>query len=68
MSGCVELDNYDEDGKHMNPWLVVLLVFAGVFVLLYLMAMLKRPASRYESEINKGSGHPCNWRSGTEVP
>ena len=34
----------------MNPWLVLLLVFFGVFVLLYFVAMIKRPGSRYEDK------------------
>ena len=31
----------------MNPWLVVLLIIVGLFVLMYVVAMIKRPGSRY---------------------
>lgn len=34
----------------MNPWLVVLLVFVGLFVLMYIVAMIKRPSSRYKDK------------------
>ena len=34
----------------MNPWLVVLLVFVGLFVLMYVVAMIKRPGSRYKDK------------------
>ena len=34
----------------MNPWLVVLLVFVGLFVLLYVVAMSKRSGSRYKNQ------------------
>ena len=34
----------------MNPWLVVLLVFVGLFVLMYCVAMIKRPGSRYKDK------------------
>ena len=48
--GYVELDNYDEDGKHMNPWLVVLLIIVGLFLAMYVIAMIKRPGSRYQDK------------------
>lgn len=32
----------------MNPWLVVLLVLVGLFLLMYVVAMIKRPSSRYK--------------------
>ena len=31
----------------MNPWLVVLLVIVGLFFVMYIVAMVKRPGSRY---------------------
>ena len=34
----------------MNPWLVVLLVLVGLFVLMYCVAMIKRPGSRYKNQ------------------
>ena len=34
----------------MNPWLVVLLVLAGLFLVLYVVAMIKRPGSRYKDK------------------
>lgn len=34
----------------MNPWLVVLLVLVGLFILLYVVAMIKRPGSRYKDK------------------
>ena len=34
----------------MNPWLVVVLVFVGLFVVLYIGAMIKRPGSRYKDK------------------
>ncbi|MDO5325874.1 MAG: sugar transferase [Clostridia bacterium] len=34
----------------MNPWLVVLLVFAGLFLVLCVVAMIKRPGSRYKDK------------------
>ena len=50
VSGCVELDYYDEDGKYMNPWLVVLLIIVGLFLAMYVIAMIKRPESRYQDK------------------
>ena len=32
----------------MNPWLVVLLIIVGLFVLMYVVAIIKRPGSRYK--------------------
>ena len=37
----------------MNPWLVVLLVLVGLFVALYIVAMIKRPGSRYKDKPDK---------------
>lgn len=34
----------------MNPWLVVLLVLAGLFLVLYVIALFKRPGSRYKDK------------------
>ena len=34
----------------MNPWLAVVLFFVGVFLLLYIVAMIKRPGSRYKDK------------------
>lgn len=34
----------------MNPWLVVLLILVGLFVLMYVVAMVKRPRSRYKND------------------
>ena len=34
----------------MNPWLVVLLGFVGLFILLYVVAMIKRSSSRYKGK------------------
>lgn len=31
----------------MNPWLVALLILAGLFIVMYVVALIKRPASRY---------------------
>lgn len=42
--------NY-EDGKNMNPWLVVLLILVGLFLVMYIVAMIKRPGSRYKGNI-----------------
>lgn len=36
--------------KNMNPWLVVLLVLAGLFLFMYVVAMIKRPSSRYKDK------------------
>lgn len=43
-----ELDIYDEDGEKMNPWLVILLILVGLFLVMYIVAMVKRPGSRYQ--------------------
>lgn len=34
----------------MNPWLVALLVIVGIFLVLYVIALLKRPESRYAND------------------
>ena len=34
----------------MNPWLVVLLVLVGLFLVMYIVAMIKRPSSRYRDK------------------
>lgn len=34
----------------MNPWLVVLLILVGLFLLMYIVAMIKRPGSRYKDK------------------
>lgn len=34
----------------MNPWLVVLLVLSGLFLLMYAVSMIKRSGSRYKNE------------------
>lgn len=34
----------------MNPWLVVLLIIAGLFLVMYVVAMVKRPGSRYKDK------------------
>ncbi len=32
----------------MNPWLLVILVLLGLFLIMYIVALIKRPDSRYE--------------------
>lgn len=34
----------------MNPWLVVLFVIIGLFLVMYIVAMIKRPGSRYHDK------------------
>ena len=34
----------------MNPWLVVLLALVGLFLVMYIVAMIKRPGSRYQDK------------------
>lgn len=34
----------------MNPWLVVLLILVGLFVLMYVVALIKRPGSTYKND------------------
>ena len=34
----------------MNPWLVVLLVIVGLFLAMYVVALIKRPGSRYKDK------------------
>lgn len=34
----------------MNPWLVVLFVLVGLFLVMYVVAMIKRPSSRYKDK------------------
>lgn len=34
----------------MNPWLVVLLIIVGLFLFMYVVAMIKRPGSRYKDK------------------
>ena len=34
----------------MNPWLVVLLIIVGLFLVMYVVAMIKRPGSRYKDK------------------
>lgn len=34
----------------MNPWLVVLLVLIVLFLVMYIVAMIKRPGSRYKND------------------
>ena len=34
----------------MNPWLVVLIVIVGLFLVMYIVAMIKRPGSRYKNK------------------
>jgi len=34
----------------MNPWLVVLLIIVGLFLIMYVVAMIKRPSSRYKNQ------------------
>lgn len=34
----------------MNPWLVILLILVGLFLLMYVVAMIKRPGSRYKND------------------
>ena len=38
----------------MNPWLVALLVIVGLFLVLYIVAMVKGPESRYANEPEQG--------------
>lgn len=45
-----DFDFYDEDGKDMNPWLVVLLIIVGLFLVMYVVALIKRPGSRYQDK------------------
>ena len=41
-------EKHVEDGKEdMNPWLVIFLVFVGLLLVMYIVAMIKRPGSRY---------------------
>lgn len=37
----------------MNPFLWVLLVLAGLFLLIYVVAMIKRPGSRYKDKLDE---------------
>ena len=46
----VDIKTYDEDGKVMNPWLVVLLIMVGLFLGMYVVALIKRPGSRYQNK------------------
>ena len=34
----------------MNPWVVVLLILVGIFLVMYVFAMIKRPSSRYKGK------------------
>ncbi len=34
----------------MNPWLVALLIIVGLFLVMYIVAMIKRPGSRYKNQ------------------
>ncbi len=34
----------------MNPWLVVILILVGLFLVMYVVAMIKRPGSRYQDK------------------
>ena len=34
----------------MNPWLLTLLVLFGLFLVLYIVALIKRPVSRYQDK------------------
>lgn len=34
----------------MNPWLTVLLVIVGLFLVMYVVALVKRPGSRYKNQ------------------
>ena len=46
-----DFEKYVEDGKEdMNPWLVVLLIIVGLFLVMFIVAMIKRPGSRYQDK------------------
>ena len=49
-SGEQDFNSYVEDGTNMNPLLIVLVVLAGLFVVLYIVALIKRPGSRYQDK------------------
>ena len=34
----------------MNPWLIALLIIVGLFLIMYIVAMIKRPESRYKNK------------------
>ena len=34
----------------MNPWLVALLIIVGLFLAMYVVALMKRPGSRYQDK------------------
>lgn len=43
-----DIDFNDENGRvDMNSWLVILLVIVGLFLFMYVIAVIKRPGSRY---------------------
>ena len=46
----MESDNCVEDGKHMNHWIAILLVIVGLFLIMYVVALIKRPGSRYKDK------------------
>ena len=37
----------------MNPWLVVLLAIVGLFLVMYIVAMIKRPGSKYQDKLEE---------------
>lgn len=46
----------------MNPWLVVLVVLAELFMVLYVVALIKRPENKYQNkpeEQNPMEGKYC---------
>ena len=42
-----------EDEKSMNPFLWVFIILVGLFLLLYIVAVVKRPGSRYKDKPNE---------------
>ncbi len=34
----------------MNPWLIALLIIVGLFLIMYIVAMIKRPGTRYKNK------------------
>lgn len=55
----------------MNPFLIVVLIIAGLFILLEIVALIKRPSSRYKdkpSEQNPMEGRTVRFVENTSEP
>lgn len=55
----------------MNPFLIVVLIIAGIFILLEIVALIKRPSSRYKdkpSEQNPMEGRTVRFVENTSEP